>query len=47
VGGVQQTQLARTGRDPFATGLVAFALLFGGLMFLVWEWVESYPKRTA
>lgn len=44
---VRPQQLARTGRDPFVTGLVAFSLLFGGLMFLVWERVESYPKRTA
>lgn len=44
---VRPQQLARTGRDPFVMGLVAFALLFGGLMFLVWERVESYPKRTA
>ena len=44
---VRPQQLARTGRDPFVTGLVAFSLLFGGLMFLVWEKVESYPKRTA
>lgn len=43
----QPQQLARTGRDPFVMALVAFSLLFGGLMFLVWERVESYPKRTA
>lgn len=43
---VQGGQLARTGRDPFVMGLVAFALLFGGLMFLVWERVEAYPKRS-
>jgi hypothetical protein len=43
---VQGGQLARTGRDPFVMGLVAFSLLFGGLMFLVWEKVEAYPKRS-
>ncbi len=49
VGGAQPRpqQLARTGRDPFVMGLIAFSLLFGGLMFMVWEKVESYPKRTA
>ena len=36
-------QLARTGVDPFVLGLVAFSLLFGGLMFLVWERVEALP----
>lgn len=42
---VQQQQLARTGVDPFVMGLIAFSLLFGGMMFLVWERVESYPTR--
>jgi hypothetical protein len=39
----QQQQLAHTGVDPFVMGLVAFALLFGGMMFLVWERVEALP----
>ncbi len=38
----QQT-LARTGVDPFVMGLVAFTLLFGGFLFLVWERVETLP----
>jgi hypothetical protein len=44
---IQPQTLARTGneKDPFVMGLVAFALLFGGLMFLVWERVEAYPVR--
>jgi hypothetical protein len=37
--------LARTGVDPFIVGLVAFSLLFAGLMFLVWERVETMPAR--
>ncbi|MDQ4133479.1 MAG: hypothetical protein M3179_09795, partial [Actinomycetota bacterium] len=36
-------ELARTGVDPFFMGLVAFTLLFGGLLFLVWERVEAMP----
>ena len=40
---VAQQQLARTGVDPFVLGLIAFSLLFGGLLFMVWERVESYP----
>lgn len=39
----QQQQLARTGVDPFVLGLVAFALLFGGFLFMVWERVEAIP----
>lgn len=38
-----QQQLARTGVDPFVLGLVAFALLFGGFLFMVWERVEAIP----
>ncbi|MFN2502666.1 MAG: hypothetical protein ABR540_00230 [Acidimicrobiales bacterium] len=40
-------QLATTGVDPFVLGVIAFSLLFGGLLFLVWERVESLPSRTA
>jgi hypothetical protein len=36
-------ELAKTGVDPFVMGLVAFILLFGGLLFLVWERVEAMP----
>jgi hypothetical protein len=36
-------QLAFTGVDPFLMGLVAFTLLFGGFLFLVWERVEALP----
>jgi hypothetical protein len=36
-------QLARTGIDPFVLGLVAFVLLYGGLMLLVWDKVEGTP----
>ncbi len=32
--------------DPFVLGLIAFALLFGGLMFLVWERVEAMPVQS-
>ena len=45
--GVQGAQLARTGRDPFVMGLVAFSLLFFGLMFMVWERVERYPSKRS
>ena len=38
-------ELARTGVDPFVMGLVAFTLLFGGFLFLVWERVEALPAR--
>jgi hypothetical protein len=37
-------ELARTGVDPFVMGLVAFSLLFGGFLFLVWERVEALPE---
>lgn len=40
-------QLAKTGVDPFVLGVIAFSLLFGGLLFMVWERVESLPNRTA
>jgi hypothetical protein len=43
---VQGGQLARTGVDPFVLGLIAFTLLFGGLMFLVWERVEAMPVQS-
>jgi hypothetical protein len=43
---VPQAQLARTGVDPFVLGLIAFALLFGGLMFMVWERVEAMPVQS-
>ncbi|MDQ4098156.1 MAG: hypothetical protein M3144_09850, partial [Actinomycetota bacterium] len=43
---VAQGQLARTGVDPFVLGLIAFALLFGGLMFMVWERVEAMPVQS-
>jgi hypothetical protein len=42
-GAVTQGQLARTGVDPFVMGLIAFSLLFGGLLFIVWERVEAMP----
>lgn len=37
-------ELARTGVDPFVLGLVSFALLFGGFLFMVWERVEALPR---
>ena len=43
---VPQAQLARTGTDPFVLGLVAFSLLFGGLLFMVWERVEALPAGS-
>jgi len=43
---VKHQQLARTGVDPFVLGLMAFALLFGGLLFMLWERVESYPAKA-
>ncbi|MFP5318434.1 MAG: hypothetical protein ACLGI2_09070 [Acidimicrobiia bacterium] len=43
---VKHQQLARTGVDPFVLGLIAFSLLFGGLLFMVWERVEAYPAKA-
>ncbi|MDQ3979867.1 MAG: hypothetical protein M3314_09975 [Actinomycetota bacterium] len=43
--GAPKQELAHTGVDPFVMGLVAFTLLFGGFLFLVWERVEALPAR--
>lgn len=37
-------ELARTGVDPFILGLMAFSLLFGGFLFLVWSKLEALPR---
>ncbi len=42
-----KNELARTGVDPFVMALIAFTLLFGGFLFLVWERVESLPAGRA
>lgn len=39
-------QLAKTGVDPFVIVVIGFSLLFGGLLFMVWERVETLPART-